>query len=102
MQSRAGTAVEAWERIDTGIGVIMAGTQTSTPTELAPDKLAAVAAIQQDVPRLLESLTSLGEYYSDGGRLWYKFAQIVGFEGVGETDHTSKQKRSQGFHALYG
>lgn len=71
VQSRAGTAVEAWERIDTGIGVIMAGTQPSTPTELAPDKLAAVAAIQQDVPRLLESLTSLGEYYSDGGRLWY-------------------------------
>ena len=71
VQSRAGTAVEAWERIDTGIGVIMAGTQPSTPTELAPDKLAAVAAIQQDVPRLLESLTALGEYYSDGGRLWY-------------------------------
>src|SRR5690606_24931060 len=71
VQSRAGTAVEAWERIDTGIGVIMAGTQPSTPTELAPDKLAAVAAIQQDVPRMLESLTALSEYYSDGGRLWY-------------------------------
>lgn len=71
VQSRAGTALEAWERIDARIGVIMAGTQPSTPTELAPEKLAAVSAIQQDVPRLLESLTTLGEYYRDGGRRWY-------------------------------
>lgn len=76
--ARAGNAAQAWSRIDANIGVIMAGSQPSTPTELGEEKLTAVAAIETDAPFLMEALAALGTYYSAGGRVWYA-APMVGY-----------------------
>jgi methyl-accepting chemotaxis protein len=78
IQERYSAMMQSWGRIDANIAVIMSGAQPSTPTELSPEKAAAVNAIVADSRVVLEALAGLADYYSAGERVWYA-APIIGY-----------------------
>lgn len=78
LQQDYAPAIQAWERIDANIAVLMAGEQSSTTAELSPEKAAAVAAIVADSQQLLDALGGLSAYYSAGGRVWYA-TPVIGY-----------------------